>query len=403
MRVDGGGAARVVSSPTGIDCASGTCSAQFPLGSAVTLTADHGASRFVRWRGAASGVATDVVVSLGSDASVTAVFASANYVFVTSSALDPATLTPVGADAECAVRARLAGLPGTYRAWVSSASAPAAARLDAGRGWVRTDGFPFADTLADLLAGRIFYPPRLDEFGQPSQAIGVRTLTTPDGSFSTSNCLSGAGTEIVGSSSGGPGTWTSAGQTSDCVALPIYCFGVDLATAVTVTRATGRSAFVSGAAFSPGGGITAADGVCATDATANGLPGTYLALLASASAPATARFDLAGAPWVRLDGVPVVRRASDIAAPGELLAPISVGPDGSYLAGGEMGARAWSGTWMNLWDPGTVASTCGDWTQAASGPPFPSTYGDVGETNARYYAMGPSDCSLARHLYCLQQ
>src|SRR6266540_2225577 len=88
VRVDGGGSARVVSSPQGIDCTSGTCSAQFPQGTLVTLAANLSPARFVRWEAVASaGTAPEWTVSLDKDTAVTGVFVSANYVFVTSSAL----------------------------------------------------------------------------------------------------------------------------------------------------------------------------------------------------------------------------------------------------------------------------------------------------------------------------
>ena len=65
------------------------------------------------------------------------------------------------ADAECADLAREAGLKGTYRAWVVYGAYPRPEGFDKARGWIRTDGVPFADSLTDL--ARTFYPPRCDE------------------------------------------------------------------------------------------------------------------------------------------------------------------------------------------------------------------------------------------------
>jgi len=73
-----------------------------------------------------------------------------------------------GADSACQARASAASLTGTYRAWLSTSGTGgvnAIARLGTGRGWVRPDGKPFADTTNDISNGHIFCPPRLDEFG----------------------------------------------------------------------------------------------------------------------------------------------------------------------------------------------------------------------------------------------
>src|SRR5213592_2896892 len=94
----------------------------------------------------------------------------ANYVFVTSTTHAPDELGPADADRICNARAQAAGLPGTYVAWLSSSTEPARDRLGSARGWVRLDGLPFTDTLADLAAGKVFYPVGLDERCRPSTA-----------------------------------------------------------------------------------------------------------------------------------------------------------------------------------------------------------------------------------------
>src|SRR5690606_4557544 len=82
-----------------------------------------------------------------------------NLVFVTSTTHEPASLGGLaGGDAICAARAEAAGLPGTYVAWLSTATVDARDRLGSARGWRRVDGEPFADTVEDLASGKIFYP-----------------------------------------------------------------------------------------------------------------------------------------------------------------------------------------------------------------------------------------------------
>src|SRR5262245_12432676 len=84
---------------------------------------------------------------------------TSNVAFVTTRTLNPSTFGGLaGADAICQATADQAGLPGTYIAWLSTTTTNAVDRLAGSRGWVRTDGVPFADTPADIAAGRIFAP-----------------------------------------------------------------------------------------------------------------------------------------------------------------------------------------------------------------------------------------------------
>ena len=65
--------------------------------------------------------------------------------------------------------AQAAGLSGTFVALLSTSTVDAKSRLGTARGWVRTDGKPFADRQEDLFRSNcgsaLYYPPRLDEFG----------------------------------------------------------------------------------------------------------------------------------------------------------------------------------------------------------------------------------------------
>src|SRR5206468_3194505 len=73
-----------------------------------------------------------------------------NYAFVTSQRV-PTRFQPLEvADSRCNDAAAAAGLPGEYRAWLSTAAHYARDRLAGARGWIRTDGAPFADTVDDL-------------------------------------------------------------------------------------------------------------------------------------------------------------------------------------------------------------------------------------------------------------
>jgi hypothetical protein len=64
----------VTSNPAGIDCG-GTCSASFPGGTQVTLTATPNTDeQFLWWSGACSGTEAMCVLSINGNASVTATF-----------------------------------------------------------------------------------------------------------------------------------------------------------------------------------------------------------------------------------------------------------------------------------------------------------------------------------------
>jgi List-Bact-rpt repeat protein len=74
VNIFGIGSGSVTSSPAGIDCGSGTCSADFTSGTSVTLTPQPGlGSTFVGWTGACSGTGT-CTVPMNSNKAVTAQF-----------------------------------------------------------------------------------------------------------------------------------------------------------------------------------------------------------------------------------------------------------------------------------------------------------------------------------------
>jgi microcystin-dependent protein len=82
VTVMGGGNGRIVSSPAGIDCSTGTCSAEYDLATEVTLTAQADMnSEFVGWSGACSGAGV-CSVSLDQSRSVTAEFVPISDAFV---------------------------------------------------------------------------------------------------------------------------------------------------------------------------------------------------------------------------------------------------------------------------------------------------------------------------------
>lgn len=94
-----------------------------------------------------------------------------NIAFVTSTTYNGDLGGLAGADQKCQALAEAAGLPANvYKAWLSTSNENAKDRLGSARGWVRKDGKPFADTVADIVSGKIFHPLRIDENGADTGA-----------------------------------------------------------------------------------------------------------------------------------------------------------------------------------------------------------------------------------------
>lgn len=329
----------------------------------------------------------------------------ANLVFVTSLSWQPYTFGGLsGADARCAELAAAAGLSGTYVAWLSSPTVDAVTRLGSARGWVRPDGRPVVDTVADLVAGRLFYPIGVTEEGvEIATRSTVVTATNAEGMLSSGlgggNAVTCAdwtldtGDYTGGDPVGTTSDWTR-GWINDCrVAARLYCFQIDHASPVSPEAVTGRRAFLS-SPFSPGGGLAAADATCAADASAAGLAGTYRALLASGGTAAASRFDGTGLPWVRLDGVPLAETAAELLS-GAVDTTLNVRADASYVAD-----WVWTGA-ASPGEPGTPASTCSDWTNGTGGAT--GTRGRSSETTSFFEAVGSPACNASYSVYCLEE
>ena len=318
------------------------------------------------------------------DASIDAVPIDAavpNFVFATSTQQTICSSGLAAADALCQTRAGIAGLPGTYVAWMSSATTNARDRLGSARGWIRPDGQPFADTVANLVSGDVWYPARIDELGADTGYVWTETASDFDGTYDATNGCSLGGRPTQGGVGWSTGVLVSYGR--------LTCFGIDQITPVSLSRAIGRLAFVSTTAFAPSTGIAAADTACGTDATAAGLAGTYRAFLPTTTATAASRFSLAGASWVRTDGVALFAAATDLTA-WTTIAPLDHHADGSLAAGG----RVWSGSSPTA---PTIASTCTNWTSNASS----GTASEEDESELYGNAVAPT-CATSLPVYCLE-
>ena len=361
----------VVTADGSFACASGTCgpTAHDAQATLTFVAKGSGGSTFAGWSsGPCKGANPTCVVPLTSDVAVTATFGPQTYMFVTSTTVVGGKLNGVtGADTECTARAAAAGLPGTYKAWISDVGVNANARVGTG-GWLRTDGRPFTRTLADVKNGVVYYPPRVDENGNDLGPQRLSVLTGGTGSGATfgvqcASYTSTTGGAYVGFASAGSFYWAyNELDGSGCSDQQhLYCFRTDLAATVTMPTTPARHIFVSKNAFipSPTQGLAAADAQCVLDATTAGLPnfGSFVAFLATSTTPAIKRVNLAGAPWKRTDEVLVVATPADLGT-GNLLAPIDLDADGVTYNNPQM--------WTGGVDPMTAGTaTCNDWKSAA--------------------------------------
>ncbi len=329
--------------------------------------------------------------------------AAANVAFVSSMAQRPGSLGGVvGADSLCNTLATDAGLPGTYRAWLSTAAEAAPDRLAGARGWIRSDGRPFVDTIADLLASRAWYPIDLDELGfavRTTSAAGVSVVTgtNVDGTYGGQDC---GGYMQIGPESPKTGRadfttnhWTE-GIFGRCdQAARIYCFGVTRTNPVAPQAELVRRAFLSSTLFVHDGGLAGADSLCQSDANAATLPGTFRALLATSTASALARFDTTGAPWARPDGTLIAATAADFSA-GRFLAPINQAAAGTYISNAQATTGASAPDVI-----GSASTTCMNWTRGSSSAT--RLIGTVNSVNV--YSTIQTNCSQPAPLYCLEQ
>jgi len=398
------------------------CTTEVAHGASIVITAtpDDG-SRFLAYS-APCGPDAACTVMWTVPGHVSATFRpSGNFAFVSSKTVsmplgDSAAASQTAADAFCQTQAGAAGLPGTYVAWLSTSDRTALSKLQGSRGWIRPDGQPLADTPSSMAHGEIYHPLELDENGLApnldpavpfTKWVGVYfTGTHADGVASTDNCsdyTANAGAITVGTGMNGP-IWTDfpfgGSNIPDCsVPLSLACFEVGASVDVT-PHDGGRLAFLTDGKITPStdGGRAAADQLCATEASQAGLPGDYLALMATSSktdgAPLS-RFDTsAGAlPWVRLDGVALGAHPKDLGGR-TLLAPVGVTPTLQYVDD-----YFWAGSNDPL-TPATAADqNCADWTDASA----KSESGSSDRSDLWFHALEGDLCQFPHRVLCLQK
>jgi len=400
-----------------LSCGS-TCtatSATYRYGMEVDLTAtpDPG-QQFIGWTSTPSsttctGRFSDCSFTPTQDTTVQAYFSPPpNYMFTTSTVQTAALGGLGGADAICAARAKAANLPGkTYVAWLSTSTVNAASRLNGASGWIRPDGKPVLNNVEDIAKNKFFYPPRLDESGNDlGEGPEVITATTENGTLITGATDTTCGDFMSGVAV--PNMYVLAGLASansslftSFFGLPcdqltrLYCFGIDYQAQVVLTPPVARNAFMTKSDWTPGGGITTADTLCQSEATAAGLTGTYKALLAPSGSTIASRFDTSGSPWTRVDGTWLALSAGLFFQGTTFVAPPNLTADGSVYYGEQ---NLWTGA-ATPSTVGTAASTCVDWSSTSG----QGVAGVAGDSSVReFFGELTQTCDWGFKLACLQ-
>ena len=305
----------------GCDVACSSASATVGLGAEVDLEAKPvPGSYFQGWTGGCAGQGRFCTFTVFGASTSTARFGTIdhNLAFATSAAYATGDLGGIGgADAKCAAAASAAGLTGTFVAFLSTSTVDAVDRLGSARGWVRMDGLPIFDTVADIGDRVLWYPVKYDENTSDllvsDQGSKVWTGSDPGGRIeqygdTCSDWTSADGQGSFGLSFGGPLSWLFANP-SPCRDVSsnyqgpyhIYCMMTDETTPLAAPTPTpGKKIWVTKLSFDPGGGIAAANALCASEKPSS--VATAVALLATTTQAAADLLDME-ATYVRPDGV----------------------------------------------------------------------------------------------------
>ena len=157
-------------------------------------------------------------------------------VFVTSETYKSALGGLAGADAICQERADDAGLPGTYKAWLSSSTTSVRDRFNRDydhTAFVRTDGVRVANDWADLTDGTLLAAITRDEFNNTGGANYVWSNTNRGGNGRgaydcngwTSDSSTGTVYSMIGTVSATNTLWTATSGFYGCSSRRrLFCF-----------------------------------------------------------------------------------------------------------------------------------------------------------------------------------
>jgi hypothetical protein len=337
-------------------------------------------------------------------------------------------------DAVCQAAADNAGLPGTFKAWLSDDTSDAYCRVHNLTGrksancgqpslptsagpWVRTDGFPFGGPIQNILSpyGIVYAPVRYDEFGDAvTGSFYYFTNTGVTGELASSSpctnwTTSGTNFVLFGEAEETVYDWTDSlanrVNANFCsYSRHLLCFQTGSGPALPGHSSTGKKIFVTSVSGSgnlytwadSGGltGIAAGNHICQARASAAGFANAahFKAWLSDSTIDARDRITSDG-PWVRLDGVKVADNKADL-IDGKLFTAISMTETNVY--GGYL---AFTGTY----NTGTKAfSHCSNWTSSVSTDDgYRGLASDAGN-NWSYFDSYHACGITSSRLYCIE-
>jgi len=308
-----------------------------------------------------------------------------------------------GADAICANAAASARLPGTFIALLSTSTLNARDRLAGSRGWVNTAGDPVADDPSELFeGGKMFGLVDRDASGMrlPPTLLLTWSATDFSGAYDGGGAC-GDWTTTTGSAEAGFYDRSAPGELATNNVLcatdaHLYCFETGHVAQVTPRVSQGRIAFVSREVGVLG--LSGFDDLCRMEATNAGLPGTYLAAIATTTTTIASRF-AATTPWRRVDGTAITETAANMFDGTVLLAVIHQRADGTYLTN-----RFTPVIRVGMSSPtevGTAAGTCSDWTTTTGTGELMGT--PVESNPAEIWGPSIGDCGSPVSVLCLQE
>lgn len=335
----------------------------------------------------------------------------ANLVFVTRAEVGVPELSGglAGLDTYCTNTARAAGHEGMFVAWASTSTVNARDRFPGSRGWVRTDGHIAIDDIGSLVAqGRLFSALVYDEAGARVTGMFEQVLTGTqlDGTQSVS-CADWTGTGTVkgGLVDRGYPEWTDVGGTLTCsgpMLGHLYCLGIglDIALAPPTPGAGDRIIFAS--ATYQNTSLATWDNNCNTEATMNGLQGTYRAALATTTGSIASRFVADSRSVRRIDGALVARDVTALFDGTDLEAHAMQSAAGVYLSTAPGTPSIHVGA-PNAMTVGTDPATCSNWTSTSA--TFVSQYGRFGSVVSAevWGGFGNFNCMGFQRVLCLQE
>jgi hypothetical protein len=134
--------------------------------------------------------------------------------------------------------------------------------------------------------------------------------------------------------------------------------------------------------------------LCNIEAQAAGLGGTFNAVLAHSEAIALAYFSSSGVPWVRVDGVALIEKVTDLTSNKPLLTPVTLEASGRPSSQNIV----WTGATSIV---AMATDNCADWSTADAGAG--SRVGRLDEAQADAWFGGSAvPCSWALPVYCFE-